>query len=482
MNPNATQPCGCSARDGKADASLQVPLLALFGGAALWLVAGLALGLIAGIKFHAPDFLGACPLLTYGRVVAAANNLVLYGFAIPAALGVMLWVLTRSSRMPLVLPLVPVAAANIWHLGVLVGVAGIFLGGSTGYPWLEFSRAAAVLQFTAFLLIAVSAAATLGWRREQELFPAHWFIYAALVWFAWTYSSANLFLNGVFPPRGVVQNIIDWWFTNNLLFVWLGLAGLGIGFYLLPRLGGRPLTCSGLTLFGFLGLIFFGTWCGIPIGAPVPAWLPVVSIVAALLTVPAIIALGLVSLRTALGAQAKCLGGPLCFTRFGLLMFFVSSLLYLLNFCPKVGPIVQFTWFGFGLTQLQLLGFFAMIVFGGIYEALPEVMGRPLPFAGLVRVHFFANMIGVLLFTVPLLIGGVAQGLKLLDATAPFADSTQTALKFLRISSLGQLFILVGAGLFALNLFVMTLQWKLALVKSLIAAAKAPLPDAEVKA
>jgi len=35
-------------------------LLALFGGAAFWLVAGSVLAMIASIKFHAPDFLAAC--------------------------------------------------------------------------------------------------------------------------------------------------------------------------------------------------------------------------------------------------------------------------------------------------------------------------------------------------------------------------------------------------------------------------------------
>jgi len=44
------------------------------------------------------------------------------------------------------------------------------------------------------------------------------------------------------------------------------------------------------------------------------------------------------------------------------------------------------------------------------------------------------------------------------------------------------LLILLGALMFAVNLFSMTLKWKLALLKSLIAAIKSPLPDAEVKA
>src|SRR5580693_7507910 len=103
------------------DASCRVPLLALFGGAALWLVLGLLLGLAASMSFHKPDMFANCPCLTYGHAQAASNDMLLYGFAIPAALGVMLWVFARLSQVPLALPIVGVAAGNIWHLGVLLG-------------------------------------------------------------------------------------------------------------------------------------------------------------------------------------------------------------------------------------------------------------------------------------------------------------------------------------------------------------------------
>ena len=78
-----------------------MPLLALFGGAALWLVVGSVLALIASIKFHAPDFLADCPWLTYGRVQPAADDALLYGFCLPAGLGVMLWIFARLSQTPL---------------------------------------------------------------------------------------------------------------------------------------------------------------------------------------------------------------------------------------------------------------------------------------------------------------------------------------------------------------------------------------------
>ena len=79
MNANEKQ----FAATAKIDASCRVPLLALFGGAALWLVVGLVLAIIASLKFHAPEMFADCPLLTYGHVQPAANDAILYGFAFP---------------------------------------------------------------------------------------------------------------------------------------------------------------------------------------------------------------------------------------------------------------------------------------------------------------------------------------------------------------------------------------------------------------
>jgi len=464
---------------GAMNASLRAPLFALLGGAAVWLVVGLGLGLVASVKFHAPEFLSACPLLTYGRVTPSANDAVLYGFCLPAALGVMLWIFARLGRMPLALPLVPVVAANLWHLGVLLGIVEILLGNSTGHTWLEFPRAAAVLLFTAFMLMAISAAATFGWRRERSLYPSHWFLFAALLWFPWIYSTANLFLLSTTPPRGVVQPVIGWWFANNLVFVWLALTGIGTAFYFLPKLAGRPLASFGYARFAFLTLIFFGTWCGIPAGAPVPSWLPTTSALAALLILVPIAAVAGIAVNTIRGAGVVCHGGPFCFIKFGVISFVLSGLLYAGSFCPPFSRMLEFTWFGVAQTQLQLLVFFAMVMFGAAYEILPRVTGRGLPFPKLVRLHFGISILGVAMFVLPLLVAGVEQGRRWSDAGVAFADVNKVALPYLRISIVGQLLIFLGALLFALNLFVMAIRWKLARFKSLVAAMKAPLPDAE---
>jgi cytochrome c oxidase cbb3-type subunit 1 len=469
MNVNETNDVSTA----RIDASCRVPMLALFGGAAVWLIAGLALALIASIKFHAPDFLAGCPLLTYGRVQPAANDAILYGFAVPAALGVVLWIFARLSHVELVLPLVPVVAANIWHLGVLIGLVAILAGDSTGFLWLEFPRIASPLLLAAFLLIAVSAVATFGQRQERELYPSHWFLLASLLWFPWIYSTANLFLVA-WPVRGVAQAVIDWWYTNNLIFVWLGLVGLGIAFYFLPKLGGRPLQSRFYAQFAFWTFMLFGTWLGIPQGAPVPAWLPALSTVASAMMIIPLLVVAVIFVRTVRGAKVNCKGGPFCYIKFGIVAFILSGLLFMVSGCPDLNGVIGFTWFGVAQVQWQIFGFFAIVVLGGVYDLFPRVMGSELPFPKFVRFQHWLFMGGAILLVLSLGAGGVEQGLKNYN----FAS----ALPALRISTLGLLLLLLGSLLFAANIFVMTFKWKLTLIKSVISAVKAPLEDtAEVK-
>jgi cytochrome c oxidase cbb3-type subunit I len=462
------------------DASCRIPLLALLGGGALWLVVGLALELVASLNFHNSELFACCPYLTYGRALPAANDAILYGFAIPAALGVVLWIFARLSETELALPLVPLAAANIWHLGVLVGVVAILIGNSTGFTWLEFPGYSSIMLFVGFVLIAISAFATFGARRERALHPAHWFLLAGLFWFPWIYSTANLFLVG-FPVRGIAQAAIDWWFSNNLLFVWTSLVGLGVAFYLITQIGGRPLQGGYYKVFAIWTFLLFSPWLGMPQTAPVPAWLPTFSTVASALMIFPLATLAIVYAKTVCGASVQCKGGPYCQAKFGTVMFLLSALMLMITGCTHFGGLVDLTWYGQAQTSLQIFGFLAVVIFAGAYELLPRIMGFELPFPKFVRFQHWCFMAGAVLLVLPLAIGGIEQGLKMNDPAVAFPDVVQATLNYLRISTLGLAFLLLGSLLFAANVFAMTLKWKLGLLKMIFAEVKAPLETLEVK-
>ena len=246
-----------------------------------------------------PDFLADCPGLTYGRVQPAADDALLYGFCIPGGLGVMLWLFTHLGQSPLRGAMVPVVAANLWHFGVFIGLAA-FCSATAPVCVARISPAGSVVLFFAYLLLALWATMNFAGRRERALYPSHWFLVAALFWFPWIYSTANLFLVA-WPVRGVVQAVIGWWFANNLVFIWLALVGIGTAFYFLPKYGGRPLQSYYLALYAFWTLILFGTWCGIPQGSPVPAWLPTISAFAAVMLLVPVLAIAVIMWQTLRG-------------------------------------------------------------------------------------------------------------------------------------------------------------------------------------
>ncbi len=464
------------------DTSCRVPLLVLFGGAALWLVVSSVLALAASLTFHMPDKFGDCSWLTYGHLQPAADDALLYGFCIPAGLGVALWIFARLGQVPLRGPQVPVVAAHLWHLGVLVGLVGIFVGDSTGFTWLEFPRGGSALLFFSYLLLGLWALMNFSGRRESGTFPSHWFLVAALFWFPWIYSTANILIVG-WPVRGVVQAVIAWWFGNNLVFLWTSLIGIGAAFYFLPKFTGRPLQTYFYALFAFWTLILFGSLRGIPVGAPVPAWLPALSSLNSLLLVIPVAAIAVIGWKTVLGANGpECKGGSFCMIKFGFVAFLLSALMLVASACPHFSRLTQFTWFGAAQTQLQLYGFFAITMFGAIYYILPRAVGIEFAFPKLIRVQHWCAILGLAIFVASLVIGGVEQGMKLQDSNVAFADSTKAVLPFLRVSTMGLLFLLLANLLFALNVFVMIAAWKWSVAKSVFAAVIAPLPKSEVKA
>lgn len=462
------------------DASCRLPLFALFGGAAVWLALASVLGLIASIKFHSPNFLADSAWLTYGRVHPAGLNALVYGFAIPAGLGVALWLLARLGGATLARPGLVFVGAKLWHVGVCLGMIGILRGDATGFEWLEMPRYAAAILFVAFLLIASWGFVTHRSRSAGESFPSQWFVLAALFWFPWIYSTANLLLL-LFPVRGVTQAVIAWWFSGNLLVVWLSLVGLAATFYFLPKLCERPLQSHYLALFAFWTLILFGTWVGIPRGATLPAWMPALSGAAALLLLVPVFTVATSAVLTVRGSPVKCLGGPLCFVRFGVASFVLSGVLLAVAALPQISRVTDFTWFGTAQTQLRLYGFVVMTLLGAAYYILPRVAGCELPFPRLVRVHLFCGVFGTLLLALPLAAGGVVQGLKLMRPDVAFMDLTRSTLMYLRVSTIGDTLLALGSLLFLLNVVALLARYYRGVCAKVLAAATAPLETAEVK-
>jgi cytochrome c oxidase cbb3-type subunit 1 len=436
------------------DASCRQPLLLMFTSAAIWAALAGVLGLIASIQLIAPQFLADCSILTFGRLRPAAENALLYGFASQAAYGIIIWMLCRLGRVSICCESPFIVAGAFWNFGVTVGVVSILAGFSTGFKWLEFPRFAAPILFLAQIVLGLCCLFTFHGRRERNLYVSSWYLVAAIFWFTWIYSAAALLL-GCFPVRGVMQAIVNAWYANNFLLLWLGSAGLASVYYFLPKLTGRPLYSRSLAAFSFWTYAFFANWTGLNqlVGGPIPAWLASASIAANLLLIIPLIGIALNWHHTLAGDTELVKRTPvLKFAVAGGGFFLLASLLGILLSTRRVAATTQFTYAWGAYRTFFLIGFFALAAFAVIYYVVPRLVNQPWPSESLARLHFMGTAAGALVAGLGLLIAGLSEGAAINNPQALFHDVVSAAKPWLVLAALGSAAIAAGQIAFLVNL------------------------------
>lgn len=468
-------------KPSEIDVSCRLPLLVLFISAAVWLIIGSVFGFLGSLVFHKPDIFNSF-WFSYGHLAAVKSTSLLYGAGIQLGLAFTLWLFCRLGRTLLAQPILVTVGAGLWNLGVTVGVIGILAGDATGFEGFDMPGYANLIAFLGYLLIAIFAVITLHERRERPLFVSQWFLLAALFWFAWIFSTANLTLL-VFPVRGVTQAIVAWWYSANLQIVWFGLIGLGAVFYFVPKLTNREVYSQNLALFTFWLLILFGGWSGIPNSAPVPSWIPALSTVGAVLTLIPVLTFALSIHGTVEGKYSSFTANPLLkFVGIGVLAFIVASLMNAFSSIVQTSQITDLTWFTPAKTQLNTYGFFIMVMFAAAYYIVPQLIGMEFPSPKLINAHFLLATAGIVLIVLPFAIGGIVQGYMLQNPANGFLSIAKTSLMFLRVSTMGDLLILLGHLAFFFNVIGLVRQFYVARATAAFAAATAEIGSAGAKA
>jgi cytochrome c oxidase cbb3-type subunit 1 len=405
--------------------------------------------------------LADCPWLTYGRVYPAQLNLFVYGFAIPTVLAVGLWILMQAGRTSLAYSGAAVLGGILWNIGVLTGLVAILSGASTGYEMLEMPKGPVTFLFLGYVAIGVSALGTFSRREEGALRASQWYLLAALFWFPWIFTTANLLLQW-FPVRGVMQSLIAWWYAGNLNYVFFWLAGLGIIFHFLPLLAGNRLHSRYLAIFAFWLIVLFGGWVGIPHGAPVPAWIPSVSVAFSFVLILAVLAVERNCRRTAHENMPDSPRGPLFgFQVFAVLSYVAAGFLTVFVALEPISQLVRHTWVVPAVAKLNGYGFLGMALFGAVYFIVPKLTGEDWPLPKLVKAHFWLGGIGLIVFVLSLIGAGLLQGIKLGDPAVPFLDVQKAMLMPFRMSTIGDLLMLVAHLLLAWNFkLLMYRRWR----------------------
>ncbi|MFG6447006.1 cbb3-type cytochrome c oxidase subunit I [Roseateles sp. BYS180W] len=418
----------------RADRSSAMPVFMLILAACFWLLLGTGAGLVASLKLHMPDWLVAQPWLSFGRIRTVHLNAVIYGWSSNACLAVVVWLLPRLLRTPLVGSHWVTLGAGVFNAGVAAGIGAIAAGVSDGMEFLEIPWQIGIFLVVGLLLIVASVLRTLVRRRTEHLYVSAWYFISGLLWISLLYVVAKI-------PNlhtGVQQATMNWWFGHNALGLWFTPVSVGAIYYFLPKIIGRPVQSYNLSLLGFWTLAFFYGQVGGHhlIGGPVPGWLTSLSIVQSIMMIVPVVAFSVNQIGTMKGHWHVLRRSPtLRFMAFGALMYMLSSLEGSLEALRSVNTVTHFTHFTVAHAHLGMYGFVSMVMFGAFYYMLPRVLSRDWPRPGLVTVHFVLASAGILLYVVALSIGGWLQGLAMLDAARPFVESVTLTQPYLQARS-----------------------------------------------
>ncbi len=431
------------------DASCAPMLRVFLLSAGGWLCIGSLLAMLAAIKLHTPDFFADQSWLTFGRVRPAHLVTMIYGWGSLAGIGVLLWFQARLCGTRLPLGDLLAAACFTWNAAILIGTGAILTGAARGVEWLELPALWSLPLAGVLLLVAFVSLLMLGRRRVRGLYVTQWYALSALLWFPLLLLIANGLLEGG-GIHGVGLAAVNWWYTHNVLCLWLTPIGLAAAYYLIPLILDVPLHSEALSLFGFWTLILVYAAAGMHhlIGGPMPAWLISVGVVSSVLLLIPVAAIALNLHLTMRGHFARLRDSlPLRFVVFGAMSYALVGVQGALQSLRSVNGLTHFTHYTVAHAHLGVYAFITMTLFGTAYYILPRISGRDV--APLVmRVHFWCSGIGVALYWLGLTAGGLHQGVLLQDAKVPFIEAVVVTIPYLGLRSAAGYLMLIGHGCF----------------------------------
>ena len=302
-----------------------------YASAIAWLLLGTLLAAFTSFKLHSPDLLSNVAFLTWGRIRPAHLNVMIYGWASMAGMGTAIWLMARLCRTTLRHPLLLITGGGILESRRPSWASAEFWRATApAIEWLEFPGLCRVDSFRRLLADHVLGGAHVPLSSRRAISTSRNGICSPRSSGSRGSTRPRKLMLFVVPVQGVMQAAVNWWFANNLLFLWFGSIGLGTAYYMIPKVIGRPVHSYHLAAIGFWTYAFSASWTGMQrlVDGPFPAWMITASIAAMILCIIPVATVGLNHHMTMRGYFPLMRYSPtLRFTVFGAISYTAFSVL-----------------------------------------------------------------------------------------------------------------------------------------------------------
>ena len=430
-----------------------------------WLVVGLIVGLWAAAEMFAPA-LNLTPWLSFGRLRVVHTNGIIFGFALAGIFSCSYFMLEKLTRSPLAFPRLARVHLYLFNVAILLAALSLFAGMNTSKEYSELEWPLDVVVVILWLIFAANVFGTLIRRREKQMYVSLWFLIACVVTVAVVFLLNNLavpvnLFKSYSAYAGVNDANIQWWFGHNAVASVFTFPILAMFYYFLPRSTGLPIYSHRLSIIAFWSLVFGYLWTGAHhlMFTPVPEWIQTVALAFSIFLIAPSWASVINGYYTMTGNWEQMRTNYLAkFFLLGITFYGLQTVQGPTQALRSLTGFLHYTEYIVGHVHMGTMGWVTMIISASLYYIVTKTSGREVHSVRLANLHFWLILLGQILFTVTLWIGGIMQGAMWKATNADgslaytFLDSVAALYPYWMIRFAGGLLYFAGILVFAYNL------------------------------
>jgi cytochrome c oxidase cbb3-type subunit I len=420
--------------------------------ATAWLVFGTSVGEYVGIKFVAPDA-DHLSWLSFGRLRPVHTNAVFWGWSSLGMLGLGYYVVPRVGNVQIHNLKWGWYTLYLINASVLLGTISLMAGiNNGGGEYREYIWPIQLLFGIGLAITLVNFLKTVAHRKTREIYVSNWYIVAAVM-FAITISVVAYL---PFWQNGLGETITQGYYMHQGVGMWFMLFTLGLVYYYLPQQLNKPIYSYSLGILAFWSQIFFYTLIGTHhfVFSAIPWSLQTVAIVGSVGMIIPVVSGTTNFIMTFKGSWHKVSDSyTLPFFLIGIIFYFSGSLQGTAEAFRFTNLAWHFTDFTVAHSHLTMYGIIAFFLWGGIYAIIPRITRQEPPQAT-VGIHFWMAFIGLMFYSIPLMIGGTLKGMMWMDGK-PFIDSVSFMAPYWLWRAIGGSLMWASHLVFAYNMYKM---------------------------
>lgn len=392
----------------------------------VWGIVGMTVGLLAAMQLFKPAMNMGNQYTTFGRIRPLHTNAVIFAFVGNAIFMGVYYSLQRLLKARMFSDALSKIHFWGWQLIIVAAAITLPLGFTTSHEYAELEWPIDIAITVIWVVFGINMFGTIIKRRERHLYVAIWFYIATFVTIAVLHivNSFELpisFLKSYYVYAGVQDALVQWWYGHNAVAFFLTTPYLGMMYYFLPKMAGRPVYSYKLSILHFWSLIFIYIWAGPHhlLYTSLPGWAQSLGVAFSIMLIAPSWGGMINGLLTLRGAWDKVRDDVtlkfmvVALTAYGMATF-EGPMLSL----KQINGIAHFTDWIVAHVHVGALGWNGFLTFGVLYWLIPRIYKTELYSKKLAAFHFWIGTLGILFYAIPMYWAGFTQGLMWKEFTA----------------------------------------------------------------